>query len=246
MKTVYRTSDQHTLITSLDGPHTDRIDRITTGYGSDNLQTKAVHKLLNIRRLQVTEAARPEKNLSGADPMHLIRQLIPTSARNRTRPGSCYLFSLVKIIPLHRLSPGSRRRIQDANIPEWPVLHVGEKSHHGEIVQPARRKPCEKNGWDARCEPLVKGCVNYECFSGCTLKKFLHRHGSPGTGSGNTDGMRRSAKFSKARKPAPRLEIQIRGALQLPKHIRENIRHPLLRLGWLAEINGAAAVAPWR
>jgi hypothetical protein len=58
--------------------------------------------------------------------------------------------------------------------------------------------------------------------------------------------MRRSAKFSKAKKPAPRLEIQIRGALQLPKHIRENIRHPLLRLGWLAEINGTAAVAPWR
>jgi len=60
------------------------------------------------------------------------------------------------------------------------------------------------------------------------------------------DSMRRRARISKAKKKTPRLEIQIRGALQLPKHIRENIRHPLLRLGWLAEINDSAMLARWR
>ena len=93
---------------------------------------------------------------------------------------------------------------------------------------------------------MAKGFMSYESFRGETVKKFLHCHGIPGTGSGNNGCMRRSAKISKPKKPAPRLEIQIRGALELPKHIRENIRHPLLRLGWLAEINGASAIAPWR
>jgi hypothetical protein len=57
--------------------------------------------------------------------------------------------------------------------------------------------------------------------------------------------MRRSAKFSKAKKPSPRPEFEFRGAQQLPKYIRENIRHPLLRLGWFAELNDTVP-AGWR
>jgi hypothetical protein len=57
--------------------------------------------------------------------------------------------------------------------------------------------------------------------------------------------MRRSAKFTKAKKPSPRPEFEFRGAQQLPKYIRENIRHPLLRLGWFAELNDTVP-AGWR
>jgi hypothetical protein len=47
--------------------------------------------------------------------------------------------------------------------------------------------------------------------------------------------MRRTGK---TKKPTPKVEFEVHGALQLPRHIRENIRHPLLRLGWFTELNG--------
>ena len=72
MKTDRLTSDQDTLATSGNRPHTDRIDRITTGSGSDNFQPETGDKSLDVRRLQSFEAAGLEKNLSGADPVDLI------------------------------------------------------------------------------------------------------------------------------------------------------------------------------
>jgi hypothetical protein len=55
--------------------------------------------------------------------------------------------------------------------------------------------------------------------------------------------MRRRVKISKAKKETTVLEIQIRGAMQLPKHIRQNITHPLLRLGWLAEFSAGSPLS---
>ena len=47
--------------------------------------------------------------------------------------------------------------------------------------------------------------------------------------------MRRTAK---SKKSDPKLKLVIRHQpLHLPKHIRDNIRHPLLRLAWFAELN---------
>jgi len=49
------------------------------------------------------------------------------------------------------------------------------------------------------------------------------------------DGMKRNKS-----KISPKLKFEIRAAaLHLPKHIRDNIRHPLLRLAWFAELNNA-------
>ena len=51
------------------------------------------------------------------------------------------------------------------------------------------------------------------------------------------DGMKRN----KSKKLSPKLKFEIRAAaLHLPKHIRDNIRHPLLRLAWFAEFNNAS------
>jgi hypothetical protein len=45
----------------------------------------------------------------------------------------------------------------------------------------------------------------------------------------------------RSKKPSPKLKLEIRSAaLQLPKHIRDNITHPLLRLAWFAELNNAS------
>ena len=47
--------------------------------------------------------------------------------------------------------------------------------------------------------------------------------------------MRRNGK---SRKLNAKLTAELRRqTLQLPKHIRENIRHPLLRLAWYAELH---------
>jgi len=47
-------------------------------------------------------------------------------------------------------------------------------------------------------------------------------------------------KRNKSKKLSPKLKFEIRAAaLHLPKHIRDNIRHPLLRLAWFAELNNA-------
>ena len=83
MKTDSLNSDQHTLTLSGNRPHTDRIDRITTGSGSDNSQLETANKPLNTIPMRAIEAAGPEKNLGGSDPLNLIRQLIPTSLRTR-------------------------------------------------------------------------------------------------------------------------------------------------------------------
>lgn len=51
------------------------------------------------------------------------------------------------------------------------------------------------------------------------------------------DGMKRNKSTKLSRK----LKLEIRAAaLHLPKHIRDNIRHPLLRLAWFAELNNAS------
>lgn len=51
------------------------------------------------------------------------------------------------------------------------------------------------------------------------------------------DSMRRK----RSKKPSAKLKFEIRSAaLQLPKHIRENITHPLLRLAWLAELDSGS------
>ena len=48
----------------------------------------------------------------------------------------------------------------------------------------------------------------------------------------------RGKKFKRTR---GKLKFEIRAAaLHLPKHIRDNIRHPLLRLAWFAELNNAS------
>jgi hypothetical protein len=45
----------------------------------------------------------------------------------------------------------------------------------------------------------------------------------------------------KSKKPGAKVKFEIRSApLRLPKHIRDNIRHPLLRLAWFAELNHAS------
>lgn len=50
--------------------------------------------------------------------------------------------------------------------------------------------------------------------------------------------MRRHAK---AKKSVPKTRSAIRQQpLQLPKYIRDNIRHPLLRLAWFAELNNVS------
>ena len=47
--------------------------------------------------------------------------------------------------------------------------------------------------------------------------------------------MRRTAK---SKKTDPKLKLVIRDQpLHLPKHIRDNIRHPLLRLAWFQELH---------
>jgi hypothetical protein len=51
--------------------------------------------------------------------------------------------------------------------------------------------------------------------------------------------MRRGAKVKKSSR---NVNLPIRGAVQLPKYIRDNIRHPLLRLGWFTELNGAGSM----
>jgi hypothetical protein len=46
----------------------------------------------------------------------------------------------------------------------------------------------------------------------------------------------------RSKKPSQKLNFKIRSvALQLPKHIRDNITHPLLRLAWLAELNSSSS-----
>ncbi len=51
------------------------------------------------------------------------------------------------------------------------------------------------------------------------------------------DGMKRN----KSKKLSAGLKFEIRAAaLHLPKHIRDNIRHPLLRLAWFTELNNAS------
>jgi hypothetical protein len=83
MKTGSLNSDQHTLTTSGNGSDPDRIDRITTGSGSDNSQLETATKPLDTRPMRAIEAAGPHQKLSGGDPLDLIRQLIPTSLRTR-------------------------------------------------------------------------------------------------------------------------------------------------------------------
>jgi hypothetical protein len=67
MKADSLNSHQHTLTTSVNGPHTDRIDRITTGSGSDNFQLKTAVNLLTNRHIAETEAAGLKKNSLGSD-----------------------------------------------------------------------------------------------------------------------------------------------------------------------------------
>jgi hypothetical protein len=50
--------------------------------------------------------------------------------------------------------------------------------------------------------------------------------------------MRRHAK---SKKSVPKTKSVIRHQpLHLPKYIRDNIRHPLLRMAWFAELNNAS------
>jgi hypothetical protein len=96
MKTDSLNSDQHTLTTSGNGPHTDRIDRITTGSGSDNSCLETTDNFLSRIPLQAIEAAGTAKNLSGSDPMDLIRQLVPTSLRKRKFRADSFAAKLTK------------------------------------------------------------------------------------------------------------------------------------------------------
>ena len=50
-----------------------------------------------------------------------------------------------------------------------------------------------------------------------------------------------SMRGKRSKKPSAKAKFVIRrAALHLPKHIRDNITHPLLRLAWFAELNNAS------
>ena len=71
-----------------------------------------------------------------------------------------------------------------------------------------------------------------EHFSGCEQLLLNTRHET-----WSMEGMKRNKSTKLSRK----LKLEIRAAaLHLPKHIRDNIRHPLLRLAWFAELNNAS------
>jgi hypothetical protein len=87
--------------------------------------------------------------------------------------------------------------------------------------------------------PLPK--ASHECFRGCCVKVFCLSHSvgpMSGMGTGSLPNMRSSRQL-KSSKAKGRIKTSPRHLL--PRHVAQNIKHPLLRLGWFAELHPAAS-----